>query len=398
MPTLLYLCWAAPRTLLQFSLLSMTLACAAMLLVDSRWLVERRGCSGWRCSSRTLPDRSRCGCWSPAASVPFVVAAAVVVLRVARCTTRVIGENPLTTAAGWWQRARIRAYGGPDGLVGHTSLRGWALDRGRGSGQRPTRCGSRCRSCSWSASVWLAMRDRSRALDDGGMAIPAMFCLWSLLAIYHNGNNMILMLPAFAFLWFLDDRQRSPSRWMPIVVLQAALMFDVPVRLGAEASVARLGEDGGRALRSRSSSCLRRSRCGRLISGWSALDSIAASRPRRAWRVRASTAARRSRAPSVRTRLVQGDGGDHGEEHAVGRRPQAGVPDALNGDRDEAADGAGAHPEDRRSIGAPAASTISTTPAIRAIAAGTTISSPPSASSCRYSLCAWLKKNSREPS
>lgn len=43
---------------------------------------------------------------------------------------------------------------------------------------------------------------------------------------------MILMLPAFTFLWFLDDR-RTSSHWMPIVVLQAVLMFDVPARLGA---------------------------------------------------------------------------------------------------------------------------------------------------------------------
>jgi UDP-N-acetylmuramyl pentapeptide phosphotransferase/UDP-N-acetylglucosamine-1-phosphate transferase len=79
------------------------------------------------------------------------------------------------------------------------------------------------------------MRDRLRDLADGGMAIPAMFCLWSLLTIYHNGNNMILMLPAFAFLWFRDDRRASPWRWLGILVLQAALAFDVPVRLSAEA-------------------------------------------------------------------------------------------------------------------------------------------------------------------
>ena len=63
------------------------------------------------------------------------------------------------------------------------------------------------------------------------MAIPAMFCLWSLLVTYHNGNNLILVLPAFAFLWFDADRQASPLRWIPIALLQAALAFDVPVRL-----------------------------------------------------------------------------------------------------------------------------------------------------------------------
>ncbi len=40
-----------------------------------------------------------------------------------------------------------------------------------------------------------------------------------------------MMLPAFVFVWF-DDRSGSPRRWAPIVLLQAALMFDVPTRLG----------------------------------------------------------------------------------------------------------------------------------------------------------------------
>ena len=147
-----------------------------------------------------------------------------------------------------------RAYGGPDGLVGHTSLRAWAL----GAVEDPARA-----DAIWIvlsvvllvALCGLAMRDRSRDLDDGGMAIPAMFCLWSLLTIYHNGNNLILMLPAFAFLWFRDDRRASPWRWLGILVLQAALAFDVPVRLSAEASVAWVGEDRDRTVRSVCRAC-----------------------------------------------------------------------------------------------------------------------------------------------
>jgi hypothetical protein len=80
-----------------------------------------------------------------------------------------------------------------------------------------------------------AGRDRPRPLDEGGLAVPAMFCLWSLLVTYHNGNNMVLMLPAFAFLWFHGD-PRSRSHWIPIVVLQAALTYDVPVRLAGAAA------------------------------------------------------------------------------------------------------------------------------------------------------------------
>ena len=43
------------------------------------------------------------------------------------------------------------------------------------------------------------------------------------------------MLPAFAFLWFQDDRGAPARHWIPIGILQAALMFDVPVRLAGAA-------------------------------------------------------------------------------------------------------------------------------------------------------------------
>ena len=231
-PTLLYLCWAAPRTLLQFSLLSMTLACAATLIVDSRWLLSgallglalfKPHIAGPFALWMLVTGRIR----------SFVVAGAVVVLGFAVFDVRA-SESPLTTAIGWGS-VLGRAYGGADGLVGHTSLRAWAL----GAIEDPARADAIWIALSvvlLVALCGLAMRDRSRDLDDGGMAIPAMFCLWSLLTIYHNGNNMILMLPAFAFLWFRDARNASPWRWLGILVLQASLAFDVPIRLSAEAS------------------------------------------------------------------------------------------------------------------------------------------------------------------
>ena len=230
-PTLLYLCWAAPRTLLQFSLLSMTLVCVAMFIVDSRWLS-----SGALLGLALFKPHiaGPFGLWMlvTARIRSFVVAVIVVVLGLLVFDARV-SEGPLATVIGWGS-VLGRAYGGPDGLVGHTSLRAWTL----GAVEDPARADAIWIVLSAALLValcGLAMRDRSRDLDDGGMAIPAMFCLWSLLTIYHNGNNMILMLPAFAFLWFRDDR-RAPSRWLGIFVLQAALAFDVPVRLSAEAS------------------------------------------------------------------------------------------------------------------------------------------------------------------
>jgi Glycosyltransferase family 87 len=226
LPILLYLCWAAPRTLLQFSLLSMTLACVALLVVDARPAAAgvalgvalfKPHLAGPIALWMLVTGRVR----------PVVIAAAIVLLGVAVYDLR-IGESPLTTAAGWWHALRS-TYAGPDALVGHTSLRGW-LDS--------VVADANALDATWIASSLallivlcvIARRDPRRPVDSGGLAIPAMFCLWSLLAIYHNGNNMILMLPAFAFLWFRDASQ-TLVQWLPLAALQAALMFDVPVRL-----------------------------------------------------------------------------------------------------------------------------------------------------------------------
>lgn len=230
-PMLLFLCWAATRTLLQFSLLSMTLSCVALLIVDSHWLAAgvalglgllKPHIAGPIALWMLVSGRIR----------PLLAAAAVVFAGWALYDAR-IGEHPLTTAAGYWHVLGSE-YAGTYGLVGKTSIRGWTQIVTADTGTA---------DALWVALsallligvCWLATRDRRRALDAGGLAVPTLFCLWSLLAIYHNGNNLILMLPAFAFLWCLDDRPTSPLQWIPIVVLQAVLMFDVPTRLSAAA-------------------------------------------------------------------------------------------------------------------------------------------------------------------
>jgi hypothetical protein len=226
-PALLYLCWAAPRTLLQFSVLSLTLAFAAALLVD------RRRLGGGAVLGLALFKPHIAGpiaLWMMVSGRlrPLIAATALVCLGVTAYDLR-LGEHPLTTLAGWWAVIGSE-YGGSDGLVGHTSIRAWVQIAVR----NPVAADLIWIAVSLLILIGLcgiALRDRSRALDQGGIAIPAMFCLWSLLVTYHNGNNLILMLPAFAFLWVHGEEQASPVHWIPIAVLQAALAFDVPVRL-----------------------------------------------------------------------------------------------------------------------------------------------------------------------
>ena len=203
---------------------------------------------GSRCSSRTLPARSRCGCWRPDASAWRSPLAAALAGWTATTYASAKVRSPRWPA---YRGVLGRLHAGPDGLVGRTGLRGWTSDAHRRCASALTGGGSPHRLLSLAGLWWLARRDREASLGTSGLAIVGLFCLWSLLVFYHNTNNLIMMLPAFVFLWFADDRPNSASRWVPIVLLQAALMFDVPTRLGPRDAARPLGGGGGRELRSR---------------------------------------------------------------------------------------------------------------------------------------------------
>jgi hypothetical protein len=141
-----------------------------------------------------------------------------------------IGDGPLTTLAAYG-RVLGRLHAGPDGLVGRTGLRGWTRVL-TADAHAADRWWIAASLLSLAGLWWLARREARRPPGTSGLAIVGLFCLWSLLVFYHNTNNLIMVLPAFVFLWVADDRPKSASQWVPIVLLQAALMFDVPTRLG----------------------------------------------------------------------------------------------------------------------------------------------------------------------
>jgi Glycosyltransferase family 87 len=140
-----------------------------------------------------------------------------------------VGDNPIETLGGYWPWL-VEVYSGEHALTGRTSIRGLVAAATRSPAAV---------DAVWivaalgllAAAALLAGRDRMRPLRDGGLAIPALFCLWSLAAIYHNINNLLLMLPAFTFLWFAAAGARPAHRWFQIACLQAVLMLDIPTRL-----------------------------------------------------------------------------------------------------------------------------------------------------------------------
>jgi len=226
MPVLLFLCWGGVRTLLQFSRLSMTLTFAALALAPARSL------TGGLLLGVALTKPHIAGpvaLWMAFANrMRAIVIAAMVVAAGFGAYCFRIGAHPLSVASHYVD-VLFDVHGAETGLLGRTSVRRWifgAVD-----------------DADWANTTWIAIalilllipcamavierRRRSRV----SAAVPAAFCLWSLLSFYHIGNNMILLLPAFVFLWFADDPETMMSRRALAVLLQLELMIEIPVRL-----------------------------------------------------------------------------------------------------------------------------------------------------------------------
>jgi Glycosyltransferase family 87 len=226
LPLLLFWCWTSARTLLQFTPLSLTLALLSALTADTRWVVSGVALG--------------LALFKPHIAGPFAlwalvsgrirvlaVACAIVACGIGVYSLRV-GEQPIDTLRGYWP-SLVELYSGEDALNGRTSIR---EPIATAIGNRSTA------DAIWIAAsagllgcaLWLAWRDPRRPLQEGGIALAALFSLCSLAAVYHNINNLILMLPAFLFLWFVAG-EAGTARWLQIACLQLVLVVDVPTRL-----------------------------------------------------------------------------------------------------------------------------------------------------------------------
>src|SRR6266511_3189626 len=220
-PVLLFLCWSSTRTLLQFSVLSMILGFFAMRLADMRPVTSGLLLGLALCKPHVagpialwtlLTGRLR------VAAVAAAVAAGGLLVYDAR-----LGESPLATLRGFWWVLQDQ-YGGRDGLVGQTSIRAWtAAVSSTEHADLWWIVAAALLFCGTLAMVRHAVRARG---DAAALEVAGLFSLWSLLAFYHNSNNLILMLPTLVFLWFRDASALRWTRVAPLVVFHAALIAE----------------------------------------------------------------------------------------------------------------------------------------------------------------------------
>ena len=224
--TLLFLCWASARTLLQFSTPIMALMFAAVALVESKPIASGLLLGLALAKPQFAAPVAAWMLLSSHVRAPFVAAVVVLAGWIAFDAHAHLGL--LTTLTSYWN-VLVSVYSGSEGFIGRTSVRAWTLALAGGS--------------RWGDGLWLvaaavlslvpcrvAMVD-SRSGGSSGAAL-SLFCIWSLLVFYHDSSHLIMMLPAFVFLLAAEDTSNARQRWYFLGFLQVFLMYDVPNRLG----------------------------------------------------------------------------------------------------------------------------------------------------------------------
>jgi glycosyl transferase family 87 len=229
MPMLMFLCWGGFRTLLQFSLLTLTCGLASIVLADRR--------PAWSGCSLGL------ALMKPQVAVPFVlwalftrrwrslaVAVSIVAVGFLLYCVRAVAA-PLGVVTSYLAILRViyagDAYAGDaNGLVGLASVRPLvALAVSRTATVNAVAGGIAFVLLAGICALGLAEGRRRPSVM---YSAPALAGIWSLLTFYHLTYGFILLLPTAALLLWAEEPDSQAVRTRIFWLLQAALMFDAP--------------------------------------------------------------------------------------------------------------------------------------------------------------------------
>ena len=203
--TILFLCWSGTKTLLQFSLVTLTLGLAACVLADRRPVV-----------SGVLLGLSL---MKPQIAAPFVLWSLFTrrwkVVGVSVCAIAVgtalfclrAGADPLDMAAAYARTLRL-FYTGDRAMSGLTQV-------------RPVF------SIAFLALICVAGVRDATSRDRVVYAAPAMVAVWSLMTFYHLTYGFVVLLPTASVLLLSEDPATRRQRHVLFWILQAGLVVDV---------------------------------------------------------------------------------------------------------------------------------------------------------------------------
>jgi len=223
--SLLFLCWGGTRTVLEFSRLCMALAFTAVLLAESR-PVSSGLCLGFALAKPQIAGPILLWALVTRRARMVQVAALVVAAGIAVYCVRA-RASPIGVLVDWGRILQALYYG-PDTFMGRTSLRPlWHVIAGPVTGDTLWLFGA---GLLLVVPCAMTIRHGRELSPTGAASLRALFCLWSLMTIFHLGNNMaVLMLPAFTILLATNDPETQRSRFAVAGLIQFAMVFDIPV-------------------------------------------------------------------------------------------------------------------------------------------------------------------------
>ena len=224
LPLLMFLCWGATRTLLQFSLLTLVCGLLAMTLAD-----RRPGWSGLCLALAVI---------KPQIAAPFVLwaifrrqlqAIAIALLVVAAgvgiyCVFAHTG--PVEVLRGYLHvLGALYLFNEDLRMVGLSQLRPLILLAVPDIDLASTLAVAAAIGLL-AIVVTVGVRERNRAGEM--ISAPPLAAVWSLLTFYHLTYGFLLLLPVATLLMFMNDPQTRSLRRTVFWIMQATLMIDVP--------------------------------------------------------------------------------------------------------------------------------------------------------------------------
>ncbi len=229
LPMLMFLCWGGFRTLLQFSLFTLTSGLVSIVLADRRpaWSGVALGLALMKPQMAApfvlwaLFTRH----WRSLA-VAFSIVAVAFLLYCVRAFAAPLGVVTSYLAILKVIYAGNVDAGGANGLVGLASVRPLvALAISRTATVNAVAGGIALVLLGGICVLGLAEGRRRPSMM---YSAPALAGIWSLLTFYHLTYGFILLLPTAALLLWAEEPESQAVRTRIFWLLQAALMFDVP--------------------------------------------------------------------------------------------------------------------------------------------------------------------------
>ena len=223
LPMLMFLCWGGVRTLLQFSLLTLTVSLLAMVLADKRPLWSGV-CFGLAMMKPQMAIPALAWALFTRRLRPIGVAAALTTAGFALFCLRARAE-PVSVVVRYTEILKL-LYLGDARVVGLANVR-QLLALAVSSTPKVDALSIAIAIAMLLAIGILGFREGKRR-DAVMYSAPPLVGIWSLLTFYHLTYGFIVLLPTAMALLFANELQTARLRKTTLCLLQFGLMVDLP--------------------------------------------------------------------------------------------------------------------------------------------------------------------------